>query len=580
MRVWFGWTIAGLLTAGAAMAQTKADPEGESGFAPKPVVAAERHMVAAAHPLAAEAGLAMLRAGGSAADAAIATLLALTVVEPQSSGLGGGAFALVHGPDGLTSWDARETAPAAAMPELFLEGGEPLHFLEAVASGRSVGVPGLMRLIEALYTRHGKLPWGRLLAPAIQLAERGFSVSPRLAASVERSAGRLAASDAAAVFLPGGRPLAEGESFRQPALAETLRTLAAEGPGAFYEGAIAEAIIAAVGREPRPGALSLDDLAAYQAVEREPVCLDFRDRWRVCGMGPPSSGATTVGQILGLMERFDLAGLTVESPRLWHLFAESSRLAYADRARFLADPDQVSVPVKGLLFRDYLAERARLISLVQAAEGKAEAGDPPWREGRQMAPDAGLTSAGTTHLSVIDESGLALSITASIETAFGSGRMAAGFLLNNQLTDFSFRPTGADGTPIANAPAPGKRPRSSMAPSIVYWTARPSQPHLLVGSPGGSRIPEYVAQSLLGLTVLRLDPAEAAALPHISQRNRGGVVLEEGRGLGEMREGLQALGHDVSEAPMTSGLHIIRIGLDGELEGGADPRREGVALGD
>ncbi|MFQ5567854.1 MAG: gamma-glutamyltransferase family protein, partial [Paracoccaceae bacterium] len=451
------------LASPVALAQTAADPEAPSGLSPKPLATARTHMIAAAHPAAAEAGREILRRGGSATDAAIAALLVLNVVEPQSSGIGGGAFALVHSADGVTSWDARETAPAGATPDMFLGAdGKRLPFLEAVASGRSVGVPGLVRLMEALHARHGRLPWADLFAPAITLARDGFPVSPRLANSIARFRDRLAAADAASLFLPGGVPLAEGTTLTNAVLAATLQTLADVGPGALYSGPLAEAIAAATRTAPRPGTLSATDLAAYEVRERPAVCLDYRARFRVCGMGPPSSGATTVGQILGLLDRFKPDELTLDGPRLWHLFAEASRLAYADRAQYLADSDFIRVPVRGLLDPGYLMARARLIDDARAAPGRADPGTPPWREGRLMAPDLQDESPGTTHLSVIDGDGLAISITASIETAFGSGRMAGGFLLNNQLTVFSFRPVREDGTPIANAVAPGKRPRSSM----------------------------------------------------------------------------------------------------------------------
>ncbi|MHA1528218.1 MAG: gamma-glutamyltransferase [Alphaproteobacteria bacterium] len=574
-------TLALALAAPFALAQTAADPEAPSGLTPKPLIAARSHMIAAAHPAAAEAGRGMLRRGGSAADAAIAALLVLNVVEPQSSGIGGGAFALVHSATGVTSWDARETAPAGATPDMFLGAdGQRLPFLEAVASGRSVGVPGLVRLMEALHARHGKLPWADLFAPAIALARDGFPVSPRLAHSIARYRDRLAAADAAALFLPGGAPLAEGATLVNEALAASLRTVAEHGPGALYSGPLAEAIAAATRTAPRPGTLSTADLAAYKAIERPAVCLDYRARFRVCGMGPPSSGATTVGQILGLLERFKPDEMTLDDARLWHLFAEASRLAYADRAQYLADSDFIRVPVRGLLDPGYLMDRARLIDGARAATAKAEPGDPPWREGHLLAPDLQDELPGTTHLSVIDGDGLAISITASIETAFGSGRMAGGFLLNNQLTDFSFRPARDDGTPIANAVAPGKRPRSSMAPTIVSLLEAPGLAYIVTGSPGGSRIPEYVAGALVAMLDFGADPAAAAALAHVSHRNGAKVVLEQGAHPPGLAVALAAMGHEVGEKAMTSGLHIIRIKPDGTLEGGADPRREGVALGD
>ncbi|MEL6574876.1 MAG: gamma-glutamyltransferase family protein [Pseudomonadota bacterium] len=563
----------------AAAQDARATPEAATGRNAKPLVTAQSHMIVAANPHASAAGLAVLDEGGSAADAAIAALLVLNVVEPQSSGLGGGAFALVHDPAGgeapLTTYDARETAPTLADETLFLKAdGEPLGFWEAVGSGRSTGVPGLGRLLGRLHETHGRLPWARLVAPAERLAWDGFEVSPRLAGLTEAYAERLAGTDAAAVFLPGGRPLVAGETLRQPQLAETLARLAAGGPDVLYGWPVGAAIVSATRDAPLPGQLTLQDMRAYRVIERAPVCHRFRTEWRVCGMGPPSSGATTVGQILGLYAAFPPA----TGARRAHLVAEASRLAYADRAMFLGDPDQVSVPVAGLLDRSYLAERARLIDPGAAASGPAAAGAPPERDARLMAPDTSPGTPGTTHLSVVDGDGLALSITASIETAFGSKRMAGGLLLNNQLTDFSFRPTGPDGAPVANAPGSGKRPRSSMAPTIVYRIGAAESPVILTGSPGGSRIPEYVVTSLLALLEDGLDPAAAAAAPHVSHRNRDALALEAAAHPPGTAEALVTLGHEVQAVEMTSGLHIIRLGPAG-LEGGADPRREGIARG-
>ena len=560
------------LAAPPATAQ-RATPEGATGRQAPAEARADRQMIVAANPHASAAGLAMLRAGGSAADAAIAALAVLNVVEPQSSGIGGGAFALVHGPDGPTSWDARETAPAAATAELFMANGRALSWPVARESGRSTGAPGLVALMHALHDRHGRLPWADLFAPAIGLARDGFAVGPRLSGLVARARDFLADTDAARLFLPAGAPIAEGAVLRMPALAATLGRIAAEGPSAFYAGAVPEAIAAAVAAPPRPGALTPEDIAAYRVVERAPVCAPYRT-WRICGMGPPSSGATTVGQILGLIGRFP-PGAAPDDPRLWHLFAEASRLAYADRARYLGDPDHVTVPVAGLLDPGYLARRALRIDLAQAG-GPAEAGRPPGasRPGR----DASRTSPGTTHLSVIDADGLAISLTASIESAFGSGRMAAGFLLNNQLTDFALAPRDTAGRLRANAPGPGKRPRSSMAPTIAY--ARGAvRPTILAGSPGGSRIPEYVAGALVAMIDLGLGPGEAAALFHVSQRNRGQTVLETAAAPEGLARALADRGHRIARRSMTSGLHIIRAGPNG-LTGGADPRREGRAVGD
>ena len=559
---------------GAVAAQTQADPEATTGIEAKPLVTAETHMVVTANPLASQVGHQMLRAGGSAADAAIATLLVLNVVEPQSSGIGGGAFAVVYGPSGITSFDARETAPAGATPDMFMENGDTLPFFDGVLSGMSVGVPGLVRLMETLHAEHGRLSWAQLFEPAIAVAENGFEVSPRLAGLLERFGSRLNGTDAAALFFPDGVALKSGDRLRQPALAATLRDIATNGADAFYSGAIATAIIEKAQAAPRPGSLSARDLETYRVLQRPAVCAPFIG-FKICGMGPPSSGATTVGQILMLLDRFKPDELALDTPRLWHLFAEASRLTYADRGRYLADADFVNVPVKGLLDKGYIESRADQIPLSAASTGRAKAGEPPWREGKLFAPDTQLDRPGTTHLSLIDSDGLAISLTASIETAFGSQRIAAGFLLNNQLTDFSFRPDRA-GTPIANAVAPNKRPRSSMAPTIVLEDGKPV---ILTGSPGGSRIPEYVAQNLIGMLMFELDPSEAAALPHVSQRNRGSVALEPGIP-DAVRDGLAEMGHDVEIRDMNSGVHTIVIGADGKLIGGADPRREGLALGD
>ena len=558
-----------MLTPQPVLSQSRADPEAGTGLGPLQEGTARDHMIVAANPHATDAGAQMLAAGGSAADAAIATLLALNVVEPQSSGIGGGAFALVHDGIGITSFDARETAPMSATPDLFFVDGQKLGFVDAVLSGRSIGAPGLMRLIGTLHERYGVLPWADLFQPAIKLARDGFAVSPRLEGLLAGAEERLSGTDVATIFFRDGAPMTAGMLLTQPALAETLATLARDGADAFYEGPIAEAIAARVATPPIPGALTTDDLAAYDVVERRAACAPYRG-YSVCGMGPPSSGATTVGQILMLLEASAGAN-PADTSLLWHRFAEASRLAYADRATYLADSDFVAVPVRGLLNRAYMQDRARMISRDAAMAHPAEAGDPPWREGN-LGADLGPGTPGTTHVSVIDGDGLALSITASIETAFGSHRMAAGFLLNNQLTDFSFTPEAEDGTPVANAPDGGKRPRSSMSPTIVMKDGAPA---ILTGSPGGSRIPEYVAQSLVGMIDLGLSPGEAAALPHISQRNRAKTAVEPAFDPVAVAE-LEELGHEIEVRDMTSGVHTIRIMHDGTLIGGADPRREGT----
>lgn len=555
---------------------TQARPGAEAGSP----VTADEWMIAAANPLAVQAGADVLAEGGSAIDAMIATQLVLNLVEPQSSGIGGGAF-LVYwdaGNERLTSYDGRETAPMAATEELFIgEDGEPMGFWDAVVGGRSVGTPGLVRLMAEAHADHGTLPWARLFQPAIDLADSGFEVSPRLAGMLddETRAERLRTFEATAdYFFPEGRALEAGDRRDNPAFAESLRTLAEQGPSAFYEGPIAELIVDAVRNAPtNPGLLSLEDLASYQAPEREPVCLDYR-AYEVCGMGPPTSGGLTVTMILGLLEHFDLPSMGPDDPHAWHLFAEAAKLAYADRGQYMADADFVNVPAAGLLDEAYLTYRAQLIDPARAMETPAPAGNPPWDEATLYAPDTQLDRPGTSHISIVDAEGNAVSLTTSIETAFGSQLMAGGFLLNNQLTDFSFRPE-VDGRPVANRVQPGKRPRSSMAPMIAF--GEDGSLELVVGSPGGSRIIMYSAQALVAMLDWGMDPQAAVELPHIVNRN-GATDLEAGTWAEDLAEPLQALGHEVNVTGLNSGLHAVRV-VDGGLEGGADPRREGIAMG-
>ncbi len=556
-----------------------AGPEPATPSGDVALVTAQRQMAVTANPLASEAALEILRAGGSASDAAIAALLVLGLVEPQSAGIGGGAFWLqFEGESGaLHGYDGRETAPASADGNWFLtaEGG-PRDFLDAVVSGRSVGAPGLVALMALAHERHGRLPWADLFQPAIRLADEGFAVSPRLSALLTGS--KVARTHETArnyYFNSKDEAPAPGEWLVNPGYAEVMRRLAAEGPAAFYGGPIAEAIVVAVNEgEPTP-VLTLADLAAYEVKERPVLCLSYR-AYEICGHGPPTSGGVTTLQILGLLSHFELAGPSM-APADLHLLAEASRLAFADRNAYLADPDFIEQPVEELLSPDYLRRRAAGIS-VETSLGIAEPGLPQREGGLDTAPGA----PSTTHLVVVDAWGDVVSVTASIESAFGSGRMVAldglagGFLLNNQLTDFSFRPADEAGRPIANRVEGGKRPRSSMAPVLVLDGE--GRAVFALGSPGGSRIIGYVAQALVALLDWGLDPAEAAALPHVLNRN-GRTELEEGQGLADLAAALQALGHETGEAEMSSGLAIVQIGPDGLL-GAADPRREGTALGD
>ncbi|MGF1475681.1 MAG: gamma-glutamyltransferase [Geminicoccaceae bacterium] len=534
-------------------------------------------MVAAANPLAAQAGFNVLEAGGSAADAAVAIQMVLGLVEPQSSGIGGGAFLVYWDAANktLTTLDGREKAPAAADPDYFLsEDGEPLEFWDAVVGGRSVGVPGTVKLMETLHQTYGRQDWASLLAPAIELAENGFEVSPRLNESIAE-ARELDAFDMteAYFFTEQGEPLPAGERLTNQAYADTLKGIAAEGSSAFYTGPVAQGIVDTVAAHGTlTGIMTLDDLAAYEVVEREPVCLPYRG-FEVCGMGPPSSGALTVGQILGMLSHFDLPGIGMGTDAA-HLLAEAGKLAFADRALYMADSDFVRMPVEGLLDPTYLTLRAQQIRLDEAMEA-AEAGNPPWREAALYAPDRDMELGGTSHFVVRDPDGNAVSVTTTVESGFGSRLMTNGFILNNELTDFSRTPE-ENGRPVANRVEGGKRPRSSMAPTIVL--GEDGEPHLLIGSPGGSRIIGYVAQATIAVLDWGMDPQSAVDLGHVINRN-GGTDLEEGTAVAGYEEALVARGHEVEVRDLTSGLHAILIDGD-RLLGGADPRREGVAIGD
>jgi gamma-glutamyltranspeptidase / glutathione hydrolase len=563
----------GAMLAGTAAAKDIA-VQPEQAIAERTSVTARNFMVASAHPLATEAGHAVLAAGGSAADAAVAVQVMLNLVEPQSSGLGGGGFLLYWNAAqrALSTFDARERAPLAADEGYWLgEDGTPVAFWDAVIGGRSVGVPGTPLLLETVHARYGRMPWAELIAPAIARAEEGFSVSQRLADAIAEARDLDRFEDARAYFLEAdGRPKAEGTILRNPDLARTLRLFAAQGAAPFYTGSIARDIVAAVRTETNPGILTLEDLATYAVIERAPVCIAYR-RHDVCGMGPPSSGGLTVGQILGMLEAFDLAALgpgTVSQ----HLFLEASRLAFADRDLYMADSDFVAMP-DGLLDRDYLAARAERID-PKASMGKAAAGAPPWDDGMPLSPDRPRPRKGTTHFVIVDRYGDMVSATMTIETGFGSRLMTGGFLLNNELTDFALEPE-ADGAPVANRVEGGKRPRSSMAPTVVL---RDGTPVLLTGSPGGANIIPYTASSIIAILDWGLDPQEAIDLPHVVNRN-GPSVVEEGPAAEGTAAALEALGHEVVIEDLNSGLHVIRIGPEA-LTGAADKRREGRVLGD
>jgi gamma-glutamyltranspeptidase/glutathione hydrolase len=557
-----------------AVAETPAQPETASGFVQKGEARGRLFMAVTAHPLATDAAVEILRAGGTAADAAIAAQLVLGLVEPQSSGLGGGGFLLYHDAvEGrLHAYDGRETAPAMAQPERFLgDEGMPMSFFEAAVGGRSVGVPGLPALLDLVYRKHGRLPWPRLFAPALRLAAEGFPMSPRLHKLLAED--RFLRDDPAArrlYYEADGRPKPVGTRIVNRAYGFVLLALAQHGTKIFYEGPIARDIVAAVrGHAKNPGDLSEADFAAYKAVEREAVCGE-RLAHRVCGMPPPSSGGLAVLQMLAFTE--PLAGQAPLSVASVHRFAESGRLTFADRARYLADPDFVEVPVEALLGAEYLAARAQSIRS-DASMGRAKAGELPWRH--SFGDEAALDLPATTHLSIVDGEGNAAALTSSLEAAFGSRIMVRGFLLNNQLTDFSFRPEEG-GKPVANRVEAGKRPLSSMAPTIIYDKA--GRLAAILGSPGGSRIINYVAKTVLALLAWNLSPAEAVALPHFGSRN-GPTELERGTAAEALRLALERLGHTVTVQDMTSGLSVIlRRGAD--WVGAADPRREGTARGE
>ena len=533
-------------------------------------------LVSAADPRAAEAGAAMLRQGGSATDAAIATMLALTVVEPQSSGIGGGGFFLRATPDGqVATIDGRETAPSGADERWFLDTeGKPLPFMQAVVSGLSVGVPGNIRLAEQAHARFGKLPWATLFKPAIELASGGWTLTERGREFLVRAKNRAAhQDDLEAVFYDeSGEARPAGTLLRNPALAETLEQIARSGADWFYTGANAAAIATEVAAETaRPGALTAQDIGAYQAKERRQVCGDYRG-YSICGMGPPSSGATTVYAILKQLERYDLAALGPRSATFWHLFAESQRLAYADRERYLADADFISVPVAGLTDPDYLAARGALISTT-GTMATAQAGVPV---GMTLAPPDGAEPEenGTSHFVAIDRWGDMVSYTSTIEGSFGSGIVVGGYYLNNELTDFSMVPE-VDGRPVANRVEGGKRPRSSMAPTLVFDAT--GAPFMAVGAAGGSTIPVQVARVLIGVIDFGLPLDEAVALPVLFSPGDA-LSIEQGTWLEDLIPQLQALGHAQVSARGLPLKANAALRTPAGWVGAADPRSDGTAV--
>ena len=556
---------------------TTPPPEPGTGWQPKPEVRAQQYMAVTAHPLATRAAVDILSRGGNAVDAAISAQLVLNLVEPQSSGIGGGAFLLYWdaATKELHTLDGRETAPAQADGNYFrLASGELLKWREARIGGRAVGVPGTLHLLSTAHTRFGQTPWASLFDPAISIAREGFQVTPRLSESIKSAAAALSQSPTAQkyFFTEESEALPEGYLLKNPEFAQALTRIAAEGPRAFYEGSIGQRLLADLENTSElPSLMTAEDLASYQTIARPAVCAPYR-QYSVCGMGPPSSGALTVGQILGLLERFDLNSMGATATSV-HLVSEASRLAFADRGRYMADSDFVSVPVQGLLDPAYLNQRSQLIEKALSM-GRASAGQPPGADLSLVAVDQPENS-GTSHVSIVDRSGNIVSMTTTIESGFGSTIMTQGFLLNNEMTDFSFKDQD-EGRPVANRVESRKRPRSSMAPTIVFNSD--GQPILVAGSPGGSRIICYVTQALIGVLDWGLSPQDAVSMPHFCNRN-GPTDFEPGSAA-DVVDALSALGHETRIQEMNSGLHLIQILPDGTLRGGADPRREGVAAGE
>jgi gamma-glutamyltranspeptidase / glutathione hydrolase len=594
------WLLPLLVIAGlSACAVDIQQPEGASGYSEKKGWTTHQFAVAAANPLATKAGYDILKAGGSAVDAAIAVQMVLGLVEPQSSGIGGGAFLLHKGARGLQAFDGRETAPAMASESLFIGAdGKPMAFIDAVVGGRSVGTMGTVRMLELAHQQHGKLPWAALFQPAIDLATSGFAVSPRMNTLLQTEVHLKKDPIAAAYFYDkAGEPWPVGYVLKNPEYADVLKLIAAGGSKALHEGAVAQAVVNKVQSHPtNAGKLSMADLAGYSPKVRDAFCTDYaasQKQYVICGMPPPSSGAITVAQILGVLKTapmgsqatLDKASTAAIPSADWlHVYTEASRIAFADRAQYIGDPDFVAAPAgnwKSLIAPDYLASRAKLIG--EQSMKVAKPGVPAGAKSA-YAPMAHQTEYGTSHISIIDAFGNSLAMTTTIEDAWGSRQMvnrgkglAGGFLLNNELTDFSFAPTDSAGKPIANRVQPGKRPRSSMSPTLVFDKATGNLVASL-GSPGGALIIHYTAKTLYGMLNWNLNAQEAINLPNFGSLN-GPTILEEKRFPVSTVDALKARGHEVREINMTSGLQGIQT-IPAGFFGGADPRREGVVLGD
>ncbi|WP_109341024.1 gamma-glutamyltransferase [Saliniradius amylolyticus] len=551
------------------------EPEAATGYIEKQAVVKSKYMVSAANPHASLAGKHILEKGGTALDAAIAVQAMLTLVEPQSSGIGGGAFILYWDNEKkkLYTYDGREKAPAAASADMFLEDGRPMAWRDAIVGGKAVGVPGVLRALELAHSKHGKLPWQDLFYEAAVKAEQGFKVSPRLAklVALEIHPGVKQFPETKNYFYPDGKPVRPGHLLKNPALASTLNKIAQGGADAFYHGEIANKIAEKVQKASiHPGVLTAEDIAAYEATERNAVCGQYKV-YDICGMAPPSSGGIAVLQILKMLEPYELAQYKPNSPEALHLLTQASRLAFADRERYVADSDHTGMPYVGLISSSYLKGRSRLMDK-RKDMGTARHGKPYM--GNSFAADNAYDLPNTSHVSIVDAQGNAVSMTTTIEMAFGSSLMVEGFLLNNEMTDFSFVPQYGDQF-VANRIEPGKRPRSSMAPSMVF--REDGELYMVVGSPGGSRIINYVAQTMVGVLDWDLNIQEAINLPKITNRNDY-TALEKGTPVEQHKDWFEQRGHKVKVIDLNSGLHGIVL-KDGKLIGGADPRREGVAVG-
>lgn len=561
--------------ANAKQAREVGEPEAATGYVEKQAFEAKDYMVVAANPYASWAGKNILEKGGSAIDAAVAVQSMLSLVEPQSSGIGGGAFILYWDNKNkvLHTFDGRETAPKAVNSHWFIEGNKPMRWIDAVVGGKSVGVPGAVKALEMAQKEFGKLPWNTLFDDTIKTAEDGFKVSPRLAklVALDYHPGLKTFPASSTYFFPAGLPLKEGTVKKNKKLAKTLKGIAEKGSDYLLKGEVAEKIVKAVNSaEINPGQMTLEDLASYEPVKREPVCGLYHEK-RICGMAPPSSGGVNVYQILKMLEGFDLSQYAPDSVEFANLYTQASALSYADREKFIADSDFTNLPFAAMINTAYLERRAESISV-----------DKEWRRKRAGNPYADANVAlgtsmelpNTSHVSIVDKEGNAVSMTTSIEFMFGSGIMVEGFLLNNQLTDFSFSPT-KNRFPVPNRAEPGKRPRSAMSPTMVF--DKEGNLEVVVGSPGGSRIVSYVAQTLIGVLDFGLDIQQAINLPKITNRNDY-TALEKGTPIAELEAPLKALRHNVKVVDLNSGLHGIQF-KSGKLIGGADPRREGIAVG-